>query len=87
MKYLQLFLSCGIPLDKTSGILRSLLESISYRSLDSIQNMKPMLLKDPMKIEKNLQVKKLCGKKISIIADAISRMGGVFALVARFFSV
>jgi hypothetical protein len=86
MKYIQLFLASGIPLNKNNGIIRNFVQGISELPLDSIDNIKSAYLEKLLKIKKENQIADLHGKRVTIIADATPRMVDVFALIVRFLS-
>jgi hypothetical protein len=52
MKYVQVLLMCGIPLDNTNGVLRKFVEGIYKLPSESVEKLKPIYIKMLFKLEK-----------------------------------
>jgi hypothetical protein len=87
MKFVQVSLACGIPLNKANTPLRIYIEGITQMPLDSAQKLKPVYVKKLLRIEENKQIEELKEHNVGLVADETPRMGDVFAMILRFVQV
>jgi hypothetical protein len=85
-RFVEVLLSCGIPLYRADGVLRKFIEGVSEDSLDHSSNLKCDYIPKLLALEEQELERELRGKQFSIVFDATPRMGDVFALIVCFVS-
>jgi hypothetical protein len=63
MKYFKVLLACGIPLHSANGAPRKFVEAISEFTLDIVDNLELVYISKLLKLEKEMQVEELRGKR------------------------
>jgi hypothetical protein len=83
LRYLQSMMACGIPLDKTNGILRRFIQEIYGCPLSDATHLKNEYIPKILKMEQDMVTEEMSGKMVSICADATPQMGDVFIVILR----